>query len=176
MNKIRQSCQEMTHINCIANTGILLAIAIVLGNFSISVGNYIRVSFYILPQQVVCYLYGPATGILFGILSDILRFIIKPSGPFFPGFTISSMLYGIIYGFFLYKSKLTYKRLIISHLLSSICINMLLNTYWLSVLYVQSYSVLLPVRILKELLILPIEILISIFVFKHIKRFYKTNI
>lgn len=172
MNKLRQSCQEITRINCIVTTGILLAIAVILGNFSISINNYIRISFYTLPQQIASYLYGSLTGIFFGILSDILRFVIKPTGPFFPGFTISSMLYGVIYGFFLYKNKLTYKRIIASNVVCSLFINILLNTYWLSILYVQPYFVLLPARTLKELIILPFEIMISLFVFKYMKEFH----
>lgn len=173
MLKLKHSYQELFHTECVVNTGILLAISIALGGLSISIGNYLRISFSVLPQQIICFLYGPIVGIIFGAVSDILRFIAKPSGPFFPGFTISSMLYGLIYGFFLYQKRFTYKNIVFSNILAAIIVNILLNTYWLSILYGQLYTVILPLRILKESLVLPFEILISIFVMKHMNLFFK---
>lgn len=173
MLKLKYSYQHLFQLRCIVNTGVLLAVSIVLGAFSISIGDYLRISFSVLPQQIVCFLYGPVVGSIFGAVSDILRYITKPSGPFFPGFTVSSMLYGVIYGIFLYQKRFSYKNLILSNIVASIMINILLNTYWISMLYGHVYTLILPLRILKEAFALPFHILISALILKRIHSFYK---
>lgn len=47
----------------------------------------------IILSGIIC---GPIAGLLTGALSDILCFMIKPSGPYFPGFTLTSALTGLI--------------------------------------------------------------------------------
>lgn len=49
----------------------------------------------IILSGIIC---GPLAGLLTGTLSDILCFIIKPSGPYFLGFTLTCALTGLIPG------------------------------------------------------------------------------
>ena len=57
-------------------------------------------------------LFGPLAGALTGALGDILGWAVNPVGPYFPGFTISGFVSGIIYGLFLYKKETTLLRVI----------------------------------------------------------------
>ena len=90
-------------------------------------------------------------------MADILKFLVKPTGAFFPGFTISAVLGGVIYGVLLYKKPLSVPRIVAAKVTVAIVVNTLLNTFWLSMLYGQAFAALLPARLLKQLLMVPIE-------------------
>lgn len=45
-------------------------------------------------------LFGPVVGGIMGGIGDILKFLIKPTGPYFFGYTLNAMLGPVIYGIF----------------------------------------------------------------------------
>lgn len=153
-----QSAKELKKTRSLAVAAMLLAIAVVLGFFSVQLTESIRISFTFLANELTGMLFGPVVGMLEGGLADIVNYMIKPTGPFFPGFTISGILGGLIYGTFLYKKPLTLRRIILTNSLVTVFVNMLLNTYWLTLLYGNAYLVILPARIVKELILLPINV------------------
>lgn len=83
-------------------TGLLAAISVVLLGFSVMVPlaglPALRLSFFEIPIIIAGILYGPIAGALCGITSDLLGFLLFPKGPFFPGFTVSAALWGVIPG------------------------------------------------------------------------------
>ncbi len=168
MKKIKELYQhsllELTVTRNVVLCGLLAALAIVLGMVaSISVGPYVRIGFSGLPNRIVEFLFGPAAGCLFGGALDILKYIIKPDGPYFFGFTLSAMLSGIIYGSIFYRKPVSVKRIFLAEFLIKLLINCLLNTLWLNMLYGQAFLALLPLRMLKNAIMLPIDSFILYF-------------
>ena len=153
----KSSFQELKSLKCITLTAMLGAVSIVLGSLVIMVGDFLKVGFTFLPNEFVFYLFGPVVGMIYGAAMDILTFIVRPTGPFFFGFTVSAVAAGLIYGVILYKKPLSMKRIIVANLIHMIFINLLLNTYWLTMLYGYSFMTILPLRALKALIMLPIE-------------------
>ena len=110
---------------------------------------------------------------LIGALIDLCGFLAAPKGAFFPGFTISTALIGLIYGLFLYRkwwdaksssmsllhagAKGLVLRVVIAHLLKTVCISLLLNCFWLSVFYGMPFKAVLLASIPKEAINFPIE-------------------
>lgn len=115
-------------------------------------------------------LFGPVTGCLVGGLSDVIAYIVKPVGGFFPGFTISAMLGGIIYGVILYKKPLSLKRVIIANSIVAVTVNLFLNTLWLTLLYGDAFFALLPARAAKQLIMLPVDTLLFYMTAKILSR------
>ena len=58
----------------------------------------LRINFTSVPIMISGILCGPIAGCATGALSVLLGFAIKPTGPYFPGFTLSSALTGMIPG------------------------------------------------------------------------------
>lgn len=58
----------------------------------------LRINFTSVPIMISGIICGPFAGFATGALSDLLGFAIKPAGPYFPGFTLSSALTGFIPG------------------------------------------------------------------------------
>jgi len=157
MEKIRSSARELTSVSNINICAMLLAINLSIGMLTIQIGNYIKIGFSFLASQLAYMLFGPVVGIMFGAAADLLGFVLKPTGPYFFGFTLSAMLGGLIYGGILYKKPLRFWRVFLAQAAVSILINMLLGTYWLSMLYGKAFIVLLPMRVLKNTIMLPIN-------------------
>lgn len=151
------SYHEFKQVRTITTTAMFAAISVVLGYFTLVIGDYIKIGFSTIANQFVYYLFGPAVGGVFGGVTDILKYFIKPTGAFFPGFTFSAILAGVLYGCFLYKKPISLARILAAELVVSIVCNMLLGTLWLSMLYGKGFMILLPMRVFKNLIMWPIN-------------------
>ncbi len=90
----------------------------------------LRINFASVPLIISGILLGPAAGFISGAAADIINFIAKPGGPFFPGFTLVSALSGFLPG------------LIYKYIKKDLNYN-LLNTIFISLLSVGFVSVFL---------------------------------
>ena len=111
------SSRELKSVRTITVCAMLAAAAIILVNFRIELTNTQRIGFSGIPNQLVAYLFGPAVSCLFAGALDIIKYLIKPVGAFFPGLTLVTMLAGLIYGFFFYKKPLKLTRVLAAHFL-----------------------------------------------------------
>ncbi|QSX08361.1 folate family ECF transporter S component [Alkalibacter rhizosphaerae] len=87
----------------VVNIGLFTAISVVLKllfEVYIPLAGFssLRINFTTVPIVMSGMFFGPLAGAVTGTISDILCYIIKPAGPYFPGFTISSALTGWIPG------------------------------------------------------------------------------
>ena len=154
------SLHELKNLKSMVMAAMLLAIAVVLGFFTLQLTEFIKIGFAYIANEIAGMMFGPVVGSLIGALADILKYMVNPTGPFFPGFTISGFFGGLIYGMVLYKKPLSIKRIIVANTLVTILVNLLLNTYWLTLLYGNAYMALLPARIVKQIVMLPIEVIL----------------
>lgn len=168
MQKIKQlyvdSIKEFQITRNMAICGFMAALAVVLGYVaSIDIGPYIRIGFSGIPNRIVEFLFGPVIGCIFGGTLDILKFIMKPTGPFFFGFTFDAMLAGVIYGSLLYKKPVKLWRVFVAELLAKVIVNCFFNTLWISMLYGKGFVAILPARVIKNAIMLPIDSIIIYF-------------
>lgn len=162
-----QSYQEMKNIRTVTVCGLMAAIAVALSFVaSIEIGNYIKIGFSGIPNRMVDYLFGPVVGGCFGGALDIIKYLIKPTGMFFPGFTFDAILGGLIYGSFVYKRPLSLPRIFIAKLAVILVCNLFFNTLWISILYGKAFMALLPARLLKNAVMWPVDSLILFMVSK----------
>lgn len=91
--------KNRTHI--LVFGGLLIAISVVLKllfEIYIPLGGFpsLRINLNSIPIMLGGFILGPIPGFIIGVVSDILCYIIKPNGPLFLGFTLSSGLTGLI--------------------------------------------------------------------------------
>lgn len=151
------SYREFKQVRTVTTAAMFGAVSVVLGYFTIVIGDYIKIGFSSIASQFVYYLFGPAVGGCFGGALDLLKYLIKPTGAFFPGFTFGAIVAGVLYGCFFYKKPITLLRVLAAELTVSIVCNMLLGTLWLSMLYGKAFMVLLPLRVFKNLVMWPVN-------------------
>ncbi len=151
--------------------GMMGALAVILGYVAtIKVGQYIRIGFSGLPNQVVDYLFGPWIGAIFGGAMDVIKWFASGDGNFFPGFTITAMLGAVIYGFFLFNKPVKVLNVVLSQLTVKIVCNIILNTLWLNMLYGQAIAAILPGRLLSNAVMLPIDSFIMYAMLKVVNK------
>lgn len=164
------SLHELREVKALAMTAMLIAIAVVLGFYSLQVTDYIKIGFAFLADELTGMMFGPVAGGLMGAIADLVKYVVRPTGPFFPGFTISALAGGIIYGIVLYKRPLSLRRVILANGLVTLIVNVCMNTYWLTLLYGSAFFAILPARIVKEVIMLPITVVLFYTVAKVLSR------
>ena len=150
------SYKELKSVRTITVMAMLAAVAVILGMFSIELGPFIRIGFSSIPNGIVGYLFGPVTGGIFSGALDVLKFLIKPTGAYFLPMTLVTVLAGVLYGCFYYKKPLTFWRVLAAKFFVMLVCNVL-NTLCLSVLYGDGFFVLVGPRIIKNLIMWPID-------------------
>ena len=171
---LQSSLHELSTTKNLVLCGLMAALSIILGTFaSISVGPYIKIGFSSIPNRIVDCLFGPVVGCMFGAALDLLKFLVKPDGPFFFGFTFDAMLAGFLYGIILYKKPLKWQRVLAAEFVNKLIVNCGFNTLWISILYGKGFFVLFPARILKNLIMLPIDTVILFFALTLMKQIAK---
>ena len=153
---------KLKNVKVLTTTAMLLAIATILGFFKIPLTNLIEIRFGNIPVAIGGALFGPAVGGILGAFADILGYLVKPTGAFFPGFTISAAVSGVIFGVVLHagNGRVTVLRIFLAELLYTVIVGMCLNSLNLSILYGTPFLATFSARLLKEIVMLPINTLI----------------
>ena len=103
--------------------------------------------------------YGPIVGMMAGAIIDTVGFLLAGYGePYFPGYLITAVLSGLIYGLLLYKRKPTLLRIIVVRLIINYGSNVLLGSVWKAMLYGKGYLYYLTSGAIKNTMMLPIEV------------------
>ena len=169
--KFPDSFHSLRRTQTLTVVGMFLAIQMVLSSYGvIQLNDSLKISLAHLALAPTAMLFGPVAAGLQGAMSDILGFLIKPSGPYFPGFTLSAALGGIIYGCLLYESDRKLWQIILARALIMVFVNILLNTFFLTMLYGPSQTALLPVRVMKNVMQFPIDCILLTAVCRTVQR------
>lgn len=158
MHIFSDSAKELKNPRTLAVAAILIAVNIVLDRLTIVVGPTLHIGVTFLTTALIGFLFGPVVGLYAGGVTDILAYFAYSKGEaFFFGFTVSAMLSGFIYGVFLYKRKLSIPRTALTMAAITVIVNTGLNSVWLSMMYDKAFIVLIGSRVVKELIMLPID-------------------
>ncbi len=159
---------QLKNVRMLTLAGIITAASIVLESFPIYLlGTSLKIYFSFLVISLGCYVYGPAVGILVGFANDTLGFLISSFGePYFPGYLITAMLPGLIYGTLLYRQRITVLRLVVVRLIINYGSNVLLGSVWKAMLYGKGYYYYFTTGLIKNTTMLPIEVLLMVLMFQ----------
>lgn len=121
-----------------------------------------RISLHFLPLALTSAMFGPLYGAIAAIIADLLGFALFPKGIFFPGFTLTAGLSGMLYGMFLYKRHKSRLNVIVCVIVVSLT-QLILNTIWLYIIYDIGVLAMLAQRITTTIVMLPIQIYMILF-------------
>ncbi|UDM32711.1 folate family ECF transporter S component [Lentilactobacillus laojiaonis] len=138
--------------------GILMGMELILNQ--INLGNQlIQFNLVFLVTAVISYCYGMVWSVSIAAVLDIVGTLIQ-GVPYFPGFTISAIVGALIYSLFFYNHRITWIRVILAQVLISLFVNAFLNTWWVNILYYTPFTALFPMRLVKQLITTPIQIIL----------------
>jgi ECF transporter S component (folate family) len=158
-------------------SGLLTALSIVLtrlfaANFMIVGVPAARLSIGFVPIILAGMILGPWWGAAVGALADVLGFLMFPSGIYFFPITITSALVGLLPGliaFYLGKKPDWLKALLNVAIVQIFC-SMLLQTYWISLLYGKAFNIFFAPRAIVALALIPVYYIFVYSVFAALKR------
>ena len=114
-------------------------------------------------------------------VGDLLGSLLFPFGTYFPGFTLTNCVYGIILAIFLYK-KASWFKVILCVILNKLVCSLLLNTLWISILYrggIDAFPLVFTGRLVGTGISAAVELIILMIVFSresHIRKLLEKNL
>lgn len=129
----------------LCSIALLIALQVILSRYlSIQLWN-LKIGFSFIPVVIGARLFGAFGAMAVYGLGDVIGAMLFPSGPFFPGYTLTAIIVGMIFGIFLHR-KITFLRALISVSLTQSLCSLLLNSFWISYTYSTPYTSLLATR------------------------------
>lgn len=139
---------------------LFISLEVVLTRFLSIQTPIVRIGFTFIPIAVSAMMFGAVFSGVSAALADVIGMMLFPSGPYFPGFTLTAFLSGVVYGLFLYNKTVNLFRISVAVIIISLFINLGLDTVWIWMLTGKGLIILLPARIIKCLIMIPIQIII----------------
>ncbi len=140
---------------------VLTAAGVVLGRLVPVVNLWnTKIEFAFVAVMLAACISGPIGGAVVGALVDFIGAILMPTGAYFPGFTVTAAITGLVFGLLLYK-KCNFPRIVIAVLSTQLVCSLLLNTLFISILYTKAYTALLATRIIQVAIMSVVEILFA---------------
>lgn len=156
----RDALSELKKVNRLTLAALVIALTTAIGSLTIPVSQNLHIAFAFIVVAFGAMVYGPIVGAVAGAALDIVGFIAHPSGAFFPGYTLSAILSGMIYGLFLYRCRITVLRLLLVKAVINYGINVGLGCLWSALLIGKAYRFFFFTSLIKNTLMLPIEVIL----------------
>lgn len=156
---------------------MLIALQVVLGKLSVGDPAVVKIGLGFIGTALIGYFLGPWIGGLAMVINDLISNTILSSGTlFFPGFTFSAFIAGVIAGMFLYNQQITWQRALVYEFFQILVTNVVFTTLWIYLMSLSSSSTgrtfmaLLTIRLPKEVISWPIEGLIVFVILRQVAR------
>ncbi len=142
---------------------LLTAMCLVLSNYlSLRIGEGLVIGFGVIPIVVAAILYGGVSAGICYSISNVMRVLLSGYAltPYDVPLTFICFLTGLVYGIFLYKKPITLVSVAIPTVITCLVFNLIGNTYFFSLLMGQGFLAMIPARIVKNVVMIPINIFI----------------
>ena len=119
----RDASREVRDLRKLLFSALMIALCIVLAQVpSVPLFGGAKVTWGFLARSVCAWVCGPVLGLLFAFAEDILSFFLTGGGgyPFFPGYTLTTMLGVLTYALFLYRAPLRVWRIFCANLVTNV--------------------------------------------------------
>ncbi len=155
--------KDMGRLNILVFAALMVAMARALSLIPSIPIAHTRMSFGFLARALCALVCGPVVGLVYGFVEDILGFVLQPSGLFFFGYTLSTMLGMLVYALCLYRARVSMFRLLLANLIVNVAINAALGTVWTVMMMGGNYWVLFLGSLAKNLVtIIPKSVLLYV--------------
>ena len=161
----RRAAGELRSLRMLILAAVFVALEVVISSFFVPVGENLRIYFKFLVTALGASIYGPVLALCTGLVGDLVGALVHPSGPFFPGYTLSSMLGSFFFALFLYRTRITVIKLFLSKALVNLLVNLLLGSLWSMMLMGKAFYYYFAKSLVKNLAMLPVEVALLVLLF-----------
>lgn len=163
----KAAAAEFRDVRKLTFAALMIALCVVLGYIpSVPLFGGAKITWGFLARSLCAAVCGPLLGVAFGFAEDILSFFLTGGGgyPFFPGYTLTTMLGVLIYALFLYRARISARRIFLAKLLTNV-LNVTLGALWMSILAGKAWVVTAYGSALKNLVMLPVQTVLLVALF-----------
>lgn len=158
----KDAAKELTKVRMLVIAAVLIAVRVALKSVAIPIAPptlMLNLGFFV--NALGAMIFGPVVAIVAAAISDTLGCILFPTGVYFFPFIFTEIAGSLIFALFLYRAPLTNARVIWSRFCVCFLVNIVIQTP-IMLLYYQmilgkSYAIFDLPRILKNLVMFPIE-------------------
>ncbi len=147
---------------------MLIAVNVVLGQFALPISDSVKIGFGFVTVPIASMLYGPLAGCTMGMIQDVVSLMIKPTGGLIIGLTLNAGIMGIVYAGFFYKKKIFFLKVLAAQIVVVCVINIILNSIALAPLTGNGMVGILPARLIKNIVMLPVQTMIMYLLLKTV--------
>jgi len=156
-------------VSTIPVVAFLMALELILTRFLSINTPIVRIGFGFVPVSLTAIIYGPLWAGAAYALGDIIGALLFPIAPYFPGFTLTAFLTGIVFGLFLYNRPVSWKTVFPASFIICVLLNLGLDTFWLYLLMNRGVLALMPARVLKVFVMIPLHVILIPFLWNRLK-------
>ena len=120
----------------------------------------VKMGFGFAAVAVGAMLYGPAWTALTAALGDLVGARLFPTGAYFPGFTLTAALTGLLFGLCLYRRPVRLGNAFLAAFLNCLIVTLILNTAQIVIFFHASLEVLLASRVPQFFIMAAIQTLV----------------
>ena len=167
----RDAAANLKDVRMLALAAMIIALRAVCKMMEIPLAPGLNINVAGLFNSVGAMVYGPVVGIVGAMVSDPLGYLLHPDGPYFLPFMLVDMSSSFIFGLLFWRQKLTVSRAMTAkftvNMVSNIVLTSVIMKWYYLVFYgvekAQAYNIINLTRIVKNLVMFPIEaILIAV--------------
>lgn len=156
---------ELKDLRKLTFAALMIAACLILSKFKIPLStDGLSLSVTFLARALCAAVCGPVVSIVFAAAEDTLSFFLSnSSGPYFPGYMLTTISGCLIYALFFYRARISVWRIVAAKLITNVQ-NVLLGSLWSAVLYSKGYLYYMTTSAVKNLLYLPLQILLLLLI------------
>ena len=167
----RLAAAEFKDVRMLVFAALMIALRVALKPVKITIATDVSINTAFIANAFGAMVFGPVVAIPAAAISDLLGYLVAPEGLYFPPFILTEIAGSVIFALFLYRTEITTGRL----LLSKFCVNFFVNIvmtppimrwYYAWRGMSTAYPLLDGLRIVKNIVMLPLEAVVLVLVFQ----------
>ncbi len=170
-NYWKVAASQLKDVKMITVAALIVALRVAVKFIKIPLAPGLSISLDAYVNSLGSVVYGPVVGLVVGSISDILGCLVTGQmGEYFPPFVLVEMMSSFIFGLFFWKRKINVPRVLLAKFSVNFVCNIIMTSLfnkWYYYLYfgierAQAYNVINGARIVKNLIMFPLEAMIII--------------
>lgn len=170
----REAASQLKDIRMITIAALIVALRIAVKFLKIQIAPGLNISLDGYVNSLGSVIYGPVVGLVVGAISDTLGCLVTGTiGEYFPPFALVEMSSSFIFALFFWRRKINVRSTMTAKFTVNFVCNIVLTSIfnkWMYFLYyglekAQAYSIINGARIVKNLVMFPLEAILIVAVF-----------
>ncbi|MCI9433280.1 MAG: folate family ECF transporter S component [Oscillospiraceae bacterium] len=157
----KDAAAELRDTRMLVFAALMIALRVALKSLGIPIAADLKINIAFFVNAFGAMVFGPVVAIVAAAISDTLGCLLFPSGAYFFPFIFIEIAGSLIFALFLYRTRVTATRVILSRFCIDFFVNIVMNTPIMWVYYKmvlgKSYTIFQLPRIIKNLALFPLE-------------------